>query len=1012
MNSVGGVIRRASPAEHTNSRGGRHILMKLVTLFNVNLPEDILMNLKFLKLKGLLFCCLTAATATAQPPARVMLDDFTRITTWCDMGGTVNPEENIYWSRCGSFPDASRPDGYCAKLTFDAAGREAEFGMGNNRVFLQKLDENAEGIRLQVNPCGFNTRFTADLKLSDGQLIRTAYVPASGDGWREIFIPFPKEKIAGRHPFSVYRLVVWFSGPARGEIFFDDVEVDFKKLPEDLAPLTAEPVYRKLGWRPGEQVTPEYLFRNRLSTPFSGEITVKGAGKEFTRKIELPPYGLCYQQFDFGSFDTQEPHPVAVAFGGEPLHLGWISVFEPNSGPVNKRPMWFSVEDQELNNCYEEGVLHASWLPLLGVDMIRAGLMGNAQMAKGKLRAEALRKLWTPPIEAGVKLLIDYAGYMPPWVIRPNPTSPLDCRWEEFDALMTEFAKFFGAMPEARYFEFINEPNLNHSRTMTDDYLTALSRLYPIFKKHAPHVKITTGGFCPAIPGSQPQFIERLLARPEIFDVIAYHEHGNYPHYRFTFDIVKKIAGPGHKPIINTEAATRSFMAAPREFYAQADQLVRKITYSKAVGMEYYNWFMMQDYWDKGIGADDTFSLVTVYNQPKPSFLAYAELIRQLSNRDFSGMAELDPLLEAFRFTGETDEVTVVWEKRRADGLKFVLRSDVPVLRTDIYGNTRTLKPQNGLVTVESASLPFYLKAPKGKLQAQPRLLSFRDGLAAVPGERVKTVVTLVNPLPQALRYRLKLGGRSFSGELKRGESREIPVNVTIPAEQLHGESVIPAELILSDRNGKVFEDSLPIPYVCCVEIPEKGAPEKTVVLDSPAALRELVFVPTIPRWSGKEDLSATLSFSWSGEGLHVRCRVTDQEHNGDHTGPHIWKNDSIQFGLDPMNGRNWSEYTFSLTGDGAAAWNHNPPEGFKSGKFDGACSVTRRGNLTEYSFTIPPERLGFELKDGTQFRIALLINDSDGGIRSRTMLFFDGLDGHKDTGKFGLVQLRSGRRK
>ncbi|MEI3001586.1 MAG: hypothetical protein V8T86_11930 [Victivallis sp.] len=145
-----------------------------------------------------------------------MLDDFTRITTWCDMGGTENPEENIYWNRCGSFPDASRPDGYCAKLTFDAAGREAEFGMGNNRVFLQKLDENAEGIRLQVNPCGFNTRFTADLKLSDGELIRTAYVPASGDGWREIFIPFPKEKIAGRHPFSVYRLVVWFSGPARG----------------------------------------------------------------------------------------------------------------------------------------------------------------------------------------------------------------------------------------------------------------------------------------------------------------------------------------------------------------------------------------------------------------------------------------------------------------------------------------------------------------------------------------------------------------------------------------------------------------------------------------------------------------------------------------------------------------------------------------------------------------------------------------------------------------------------
>ncbi|WP_302812877.1 hypothetical protein, partial [Victivallis vadensis] len=150
----------------------------------------------------MLFSFLVCLGGYAQPSARVMLDDFTTITSWQNMGGTENPEENIYWSRCGSFKDVSRSDGYCAKLSFDVIFREAEFGVGNNRVYIQKLDKNAEGIRLQVNPCGFNTRFTADLKLSDGQLIRTVYVPASGDGWREIFIPFPKEKIAGRHPFS------------------------------------------------------------------------------------------------------------------------------------------------------------------------------------------------------------------------------------------------------------------------------------------------------------------------------------------------------------------------------------------------------------------------------------------------------------------------------------------------------------------------------------------------------------------------------------------------------------------------------------------------------------------------------------------------------------------------------------------------------------------------------------------------------------------------------------------
>lgn len=954
----------------------------------------------------ILFCCILAFSAKASPSAQIMLDDFTTITTWQNMGGTENPEENIYWSRCGSFKDVSRPDGYCARLAFDAVGREAEFGVGNNRVYIQTLDENAIGIRLQVNPCGFNTRFAADLKLNDGKLCRTAYIPASGTGWREIFIPFPQKEIAGRNPFHIFRLVVWFSGPAKGDIFFDDVKVDFRKLPENLTPVTAEPVYHKLGWRPGEKVIQEYLFRNRLSVPFSGEITVTGAGKNFSRKIELPPYGLLYQKFDFGSFDTQFPHPVTVALGNETLHLGWLSIFNPNNGPINKRPMWFSVEDQELNNCYEEGVLHASWLPLLGVDMIRSGLMGNAQMEKGKLRAEALRKLWAPPIKAGVKLLIDYAGYVPPWVIKPNPTSPLDCKWEEFDILMTEFAKFFGTMPEVKYFEFINEPNLNHSKTMTDDYLIALSRLYPIFKKYAPHVKITTGGFCPAIPGSQPQFIERLLARPEIFDIIAYHEHGNYSHYRVTFDIVKKIAGPGHKPIINTEAAARSFMAAPQEFYAQADQLVRKITYSKAVGMEYYNWFLLQDYWDKTVGADDTFSLITVYNQPKPSFMAYAELIRKLSNRDFSETMNLDPLLEAFRFSGDDDDVIVVWEKRRVKGLNFVLRSDVPVCRTDIYGNSLILKPQNGLVTVESAELPFYLEAPRGKLQASPRLLSFRKELAALPSERVKPTITLANPLPQTLHYRLKLAGDTYSGELKSGKSKNIQVDFMIPSNQIAGESVIYADLLLTNHKGKtIFKNSLSIPYVCCVAIPPRGTSQK-IVLDSPAALRELVFVPTIPRWNGINDLSATIYFNWSKDGLHVKCSVIDQEHNGLQTGERIWQNDSIQFTINPMNGSKWSEYTFSLTKDGAVCWSHYPPDGYKPGEVEIDFSISRKDNVTEYNFTIPPERLAFKLEHGTTFRMALLINDNDGGVRSRTMQFFEGIDGPKEPEKFGLVQL------
>ena len=71
--------------------------------------------------------------------------------------------------------------------------------------------------------------------------------------------------------------------------------------------------------------------------------------------------------FDFGVFDRKTALPLELTWEGKLLHRGWVTVFEPNRGRLNRRPMWFSVEDQELNNAPAENALHASWLPLLGV---------------------------------------------------------------------------------------------------------------------------------------------------------------------------------------------------------------------------------------------------------------------------------------------------------------------------------------------------------------------------------------------------------------------------------------------------------------------------------------------------------------------------------------------------------------------------------------------------------------------------------------------------------------------
>lgn len=36
-----------------------------------------------------------------------------------------------------------------------------------------------------------------------------------------------------------------------------------------------------------------------------------------------------------------------------------------------------------------------------------------------------------------------------------------------------------------------------------------------------------------------------------------------------------------------------------------------------------------------------------------------------------------------------------------------------------------------------------------------------------------------------------------------------------------------------------------------------------------------------------------------------MKCCVVDQEHNGRQAGEQIWQNDSIQFAINPINGKN-----------------------------------------------------------------------------------------------------------
>ena len=101
-------------------------------------------------------------------------------------------------------------------------------------------------------------------------------------------------------------------------------------------------------------------------------------------------------------------------------------------------------------------------------------------------------------------------------------------------------------------------------------------------------------------------------------------------------------------------------------------------------------------------------------------------------------------------------------------------------------------------------------------------------------------------------------------------------------------------------------------------------------------------------------------------------------------------------------------EYAFSLTSAGPEGYCHIPPPGMEAGPFQGGFSIVREGNLTRYRITIPGNQLGFPLRPGTAFRMALLVCDNDSGVRLRTMNYFAGIDGEKNTRLYGVMHLSS----
>ncbi|GGT45657.1 hypothetical protein ACFFV7_44580 [Nonomuraea spiralis] len=154
----------------------------------------------------------------------------------------------------------------------------------------------------------------------------------------------------------------------------------------------------------------------------------------------------------------------------------------------------------------------------------------------------------------------------------------------------------------------------------------------------------------------------------------------------------------------------------------QAESVARALIEAKAAGVAKY---FLYDLVNDGTGPDNSehnFGLLrrpsadATGMNPKPSFLSYSTVARELDAAAFLGRVDTgDPALHAARFAGRT----VLWTGDRS-ARQVKLRAGAPVVVADMLGAERTLTPVGGWIRLTLTGAPLYVRADVRKIAQDP----------------------------------------------------------------------------------------------------------------------------------------------------------------------------------------------------------------------------------------------------------------------------------------------------
>lgn len=557
------------------------------------------------------------------------------------------------------------------------------------------------------------------------------------------------------------------------------------------------------------------------------------------------------------------------------------------------------------------------------------------------------------------------------------------------------------------FWEVWNEPNISFFRGTVEEYGELQRAAFDTIKAVAPDVVVTSGGYAGMNHhASKPGAFEAALRDyPRAYDWFAYHMHDTFP--QFYGDLTRQLAGLRRKvgvsevPMVFTETG---FDTRFGERF-QAETLLKKMTYSAAIGAKSYTWYNMMDRAgrDQPNKAGHTFGLITNPTgtadfasieeefRPKEAFVSAATAIRELRSRAYRETWAEDGRQFAYLFGEYGDHLLIAWsEGERTPGALWVVETDAERVETlDLFGNVTRTPLVDGRVLV-AVDAPRYFRFVGGK--AKPRLvgpLVIAPAQVTPAADGVVSVEFAVrNPFNRAIAVTVAAGGDGFAVEetqprersIPAGASAMFPVRLRVAPGPLGGTKAFEAAFNFA---GTPWSPVLKVPVVFNTIDAARG--QNLALGDLHQVMNKHDHDPYSLHllWGSPVDLSAKVAFKADTEAgvLRLTLEVTDNVHHTMPDGQPILDGDAIELGWASASG---GSARIELAGEpgGELRLHEEARDGLRLDRPLRASVITREGTRTTYALELNLAGMGLtrvDIDDGFRFNFAIHDNDGEG---------------------------------